>query len=875
MYLITIVIIMIMPEDTQQQQDYRKQIEANQLAYRLYLREKSGGSVNPSGETPMVRKYFSEYKSNESMARNELQKMNLAQEQFMTTRQGVTSIPQQKQVGVQIFNDRSPAMFYPAYPLQNQKPSLQDFSAPPSNALTRAFAQGPTQTTSLTQLNQNVLGGYSSQFTIPNQESLPKPDTMTYILSPKGYQGFTTKTGQTLQNVQTGKILEQYKISPMETSKRNLLITGGFIQESKSPTEFLIPDKNYIQAIYPPEKLMTTRRGATLIPNEVDISSTVSPAYISKGDLPEVATFSDIFKASFMEVGFGKTGEKLLSFQSVPGIEASRISAKDVQNYLGTRTGIVGLPARVSSYLIPVNPVQAEIVLGSAMLYPYLPPAIRIGTGLGLGGYSGYEAAFNTKLPYEQRIALGLVSAVSFYGAYQEAKPYIEGFTYKYYKDYAPVQSIKIDGKDYQAIAGLKDYGLKDNQIALIQQGDKYTGNVPAFKSTAYGFSKEYQSEYIGKYVDVSHSGFGNIKPNQLVPILPGEKGYGLFGTPEDLTSGLTQTRVTRLGATGIESSDLFAFPEAGSKLSFGTGSSYILRFQKSLVTSTGTPGTFKAFGQPTGELEVTALGQFQSGPVIGRTVIGGRGVKIFDSKLISSQLPTSVSSNVIGTSTSLSSGSLNIIPKSSMISVASTSAISKSFGSFSFSSSVPSSKTLFSPSFASMSISKSNSISPGISGGNISSGGSGRSSRGRSSGGSSTSFPSSDSVSDISNNINKIISNPSVISNRTISNFTNFSSIKSPTSSLISMGGFMSPLGPRTRGGKNGFSIDMKSFGYKKIKPSFSAVTLDLRGTLPKPISIGGMDLGIMPNQLRLIPLGFGGKRKSRKSGKSKKKKR
>jgi hypothetical protein len=84
-----------------------------------------------------------------------------------------------------------------------------------------------------------------------------------------------------------------------------------------------------------------------------------------------------------------------------------------------------------------------------------------------------------------------------------------------------------------------------------------------------------------------------------------------------------------------------------------------------------------------------------------------------------------------------------------------------------------------------------------------------------------------------------------------------------------------MSPLGPRTRGGKNGFSIDMKSFGYKKIKPSFSAVTLDLRGTLPKPISIGGMDLGIMPNQLRLIPLGFGGKRKSRKSGKSKKKKR
>lgn len=69
----------------------------------------------------------------------------------------------------------------------------------------------------------------------------------------------------------------------------------------------------------------------------------------------------------------------------------------------------------------------------------------------------------------------------------------------------------------------------------------------------------------------------------------------------------------------------------------------------------------------------------------------------------------------------------------------------------------------------------------------------------------------------------------------------------------------------PKSFGFELGKGTKGKGFSYRNVKPSFTAVTLNLKGTFPKSMSIGSMNLGISPADLRLIPL----ERKSRKKGK------
>jgi hypothetical protein len=81
-------------------------------------------------------------------------------------------------------------------------------------------------------------------------------------------------------------------------------------------------------------------------------------------------------------------------------------------------------------------------------------------------------------------------------------------------------------------------------------------------------------------------------------------------------------------------------------------------------------------------------------------------------------------------------------------------------------------------------------------------------------------------------------------------------------------MGGFGSP---KSLGGIGGFGMKNKGFSYRNIKPSFTAVALNLKGSFPKSMSIGNMNFGISPGELRLLPGGRSG-RKGKKSKASKK---
>lgn len=70
-------------------------------------------------------------------------------------------------------------------------------------------------------------------------------ETYSYIQAPEGYQGITTKQGETLQNIKTGEILPIYNLTPQETAKRELLIKAKLIKPEESPTSFIVPDKTF------------------------------------------------------------------------------------------------------------------------------------------------------------------------------------------------------------------------------------------------------------------------------------------------------------------------------------------------------------------------------------------------------------------------------------------------------------------------------------------------------------------------------------------------------------------------------------------------------------------------------------------------------
>lgn len=301
-------------------------------------------------------------------------------------------------------------------------------------------------------------------------------------------------------------------------------------------------------------------------------------------------------------------------------------------NFQPFSNSISMFPVRTAAALIPTTPADVAIAAGTPATLTLTPPVVRIAAG-GLFTYLGARTALNSDLPQEERTAAAVIGGLGAVGAASEIYPFISGSLARLNPRYSPVVESTFEGKPVTLIQNVKLPSGTNENIFLIPEGNRRTGNTPAFISTAYGFSKGEQAAYINKVVKASTSARSLIDSSEgVVVINPGQEGYGLFFTPEDLTTGNIQTRMSRLGIKTVK--DLFKFPGTSSEITFKSQKPQIVILGNELVTKEGTPGTLKAFGKPSTELEVTALGKLINIKKSGTTAIDNTKVDIFSAEL-------------------------------------------------------------------------------------------------------------------------------------------------------------------------------------------------------------------------------------------------
>ena len=286
----------------------------------------------------------------------------------------------------------------------------------------------------------------------------------------------------------------------------------------------------------------------------------------------------------------------------------------------------LGLPGKVVGEFIPTTPLETTLFLAIPPTYSKLPTIARVGVS-GYFGYTGIKTSLDKTQSSEKRIAGGIVGGLGVIGVSQEISPYIKGQAYKLFPDYKPVKELTTSSG--QAYKGIKL--SKDNNVALIPKGDTYTGTKPAYTSSAYGFDKEYQAQYIGTSPKIYSSARGLF--SRFKNEIPISKDF--FGTPQDIVTGQPQTRVSRLGT---QIYDIFKFPKSSSEMTTISNDAQIVGF-KETVTSKETVGTFQVGPSRAGatELEVfKKFGTIKKESFLGRTTIEGIGVKIYQAKLVS-----------------------------------------------------------------------------------------------------------------------------------------------------------------------------------------------------------------------------------------------
>jgi hypothetical protein len=176
-----------MVDDTQQK-EYNKALEAEKIAYRLFMREKEGKNIYIRYETPRVQGYYNYYKNKEDYKiQQELERLrNDAAAQMMTTREGVVPIT-------------------PASSTSSTKPSLPNYlgglrSSQPSNIL---FSE-PMTTRTTSPIQQQVISGPTQQAITRTgiQESFkgPTPTLNEYLQSQKNslnqFQPMSSRTNR-------------------------------------------------------------------------------------------------------------------------------------------------------------------------------------------------------------------------------------------------------------------------------------------------------------------------------------------------------------------------------------------------------------------------------------------------------------------------------------------------------------------------------------------------------------------------------------------------------------------------------------------------------------------------------------------------------
>jgi len=472
------------------------------------------------------------------------------------------------------------------------------------------------------------------------EQSKEKPE-MTYKIdfgSPyqnidKHLKGFLPMGVSPAQVKEADKTAKQLIKEGLPTGKTyaETNITGSYALEFKEKEPSKLNLSNVISSTFSPGEVIESREGL-YVPKIYGLNAPATDLKDIGRNVRNVVTYPFVAYSKDAD----RTSQELI---------ASENKALRGAGYTIGATGIFakGMGGSVGS---------AALSIGTLKLYQVGSPLIRTGLS-GYASYSGIKTAVSPDYTPQERIVGGVIGTLGTTGVIYETSPYIKGIMARFSPKYKPVVT---EGK-VQTIYNIK--GKKNIDLRLIPSGDKATGNVPAFKSTAYGFSRKYQSRYIGKQGDVVTSARDLVKfQNKIgkaIEITPGDEGYGLFGTPYDLGTGATQTRVSRLGIASNWKEFIFGTKSDSSGFSFRLTreSPQFVVFEKSKITATGGKGTFKAFGKVSSELEVTALGKVGGIKKVGVTTIGGQKVDIFSAKLLGGGEGLTPNINQLNTGTS------------------------------------------------------------------------------------------------------------------------------------------------------------------------------------------------------------------------------
>jgi len=331
---------------------------------------------------------------------------------------------------------------------------------------------------------------------------------------------------------------------------------------------------------------------------------------------------------------FGETGKQFIGI-GLPG-QKPLLTAQEIQTEMRSVPGNLGFIPRTASYLIPTTPFDVALIAGGATIFKIAPPIAKAGMSAYVA-YSSGKQVFNKELPTEERVASGIVGGLGATGVIYEASPFVKGGLAKISPGYKPV----VEEAGMKIIADIPRANEAESfNLKLIPPGKE-----------AYGYSYSEQASYIGKTGDVTTSardliglkervGFNKpIESRETGVSFQGKENFGIFATPFDIQTGMAQTRTSRLGTQSF--ADLFKFQtQAEVSFKLGRENPQIVVFEKAKITKSGEPGTFKAFGKASSELEVTAPPTEVSGSKISSvskiatTTIKGQKVDIFSAKL-------------------------------------------------------------------------------------------------------------------------------------------------------------------------------------------------------------------------------------------------
>lgn len=249
-----------------------------------------------------------------------------------------------------------------------------------------------------------------------------------------------------------------------------------------------------------------------------------------------------------------------------------------------------------------------------------LPKIAQIGIG---GAITGFETSkvISPTTTTQEKITAGIIGLGAGAGTAAETIPFLKGAFARLSPEYAPV---KVQPEGFKAIE------LKEGQIGLIPEksplklGTTTNVELPStspLKKGAFGFTPSQTKAFVSKEPQFLATSFQStlLKPGVNVPI-----ERLLFATPQELTLGIPQARISRLGLT-----DLFAIPKE-TQIGFGVPPQPQIILTKAKVGFEETPTGFK-IGPITGELQATkSYGIIQDVTKLGITSLKGQKVDVF-----------------------------------------------------------------------------------------------------------------------------------------------------------------------------------------------------------------------------------------------------